>query len=311
MNIITGYRGVGHIYSHHDRSINVSIYGDGTYILGVGSNMAATVISANEVQIADGLVVAEGCAAEVARGTTESLTIENGSQGMLRKDLIVVQYTRDSVTGVEGMNLAVIKGVAAASNPATPSYTTGSIADGDTLVEFPLYQVNIDGISIDSVTCLVDKVSTHGSIQALQDKIGSTVMGTVATTVTGAVAEINDKRQWKLIQDADIQGGTTVQVPDGAKEIYIAVFASWETAWKVCVDFYIPTMGHLFNPTVNASITYHAKQWNFGSGPTAVYGSVQIKTTRDDSHYYAQLYSAYDKNNADVTSSTYCRMYWR
>lgn len=174
MNIITGYRGVGHIYSHHDRSINVSIYGDGTHILDVGSNMAATVISANEVQIADGLVVAEGCAAEVARGTTESLTIENGSQGMLRKDLIVVQYTRDSGTGVEGMNLAVIKGVAAASNPATPAHTTGSIADGDSFVEFPLYLVNINGISITSVDALVDVVSVAGKLaehdEAIEDQ---------------------------------------------------------------------------------------------------------------------------------------------
>lgn len=171
MNIITGYRGVGHIYSHHDRSINVSIYGDGTHILDVGSNMAVTVISANEVQIADGLVVAEGCAAEVARGTTESLTIENGSQGMLRKDLIVVQYTRDSGTGVEGMNLAVIKGVAAASNPATPAHTTGSIADGDSFVEFPLYLVNINGISITSVDALADVVSIKEDIDDVKGKV--------------------------------------------------------------------------------------------------------------------------------------------
>lgn len=172
-------------------------------------------------------------------------------------------------------------------------------------------------LQIDNLNRNIGTVSS-GLNTLRNEVIGSENMGTTATTVTGAIKEHQDalddfdnKRAWKLIQDADIRGGTTVQVPDGAKEIYIAVFASWGPAWKVCVDFYIPTMGHLFNPTVNASITYHAKQWNFGSGPTAVYGSVQIKTTRDDSHYYAQLYSAYDKNNANVTSSTFCRMYWR
>lgn len=211
MNIITGYRGVGHIYSHHDRSINVSIYGDGTHILDVGSQMAATVISANEVQIADGLLVAEGCTAEVARGTTESLTIENGSQGMLRKDLIVVQYTRDSGTGVEGMNLAVIKGVAAASNPATPAHTTGSIADGDSFVEFPLYLVNINGISITSVDALADVVNVAGKLaehdEAIEEQ--AEAIDNLGLTVGGMkISVINAPLGTMTFNSAGATGGT-------------------------------------------------------------------------------------------------------
>ena len=171
MNIITGYGGQPHIYPHHDRETNIGIFGDGTHILDVGSQMAATVISANEVQIADGLLVAEGCTAEVARGTTESMTIENGEQGKKRIDLIVARYTRDSGTAVESMALAVIKGTSAASNPAVPSYNTGTIADGDSPVDFPIYQVNIDGISITSVNALVDAVNICNSIEDLYDRI--------------------------------------------------------------------------------------------------------------------------------------------
>lgn len=171
MNIITGYGGQPHIYPHHDRETNIGIFGDGTHILDVGSQMAATVISANEVQIADGLLVAEGCTAEVARGTTESMTIENGEQGMLRVDLIVARYTKNSGTGVEDMQLAVVKGTPAATNPAVPSYNTGTIADGDSPVDFPLYQVNIDGISITSVNALVDTVNIFGSIEDLYDRV--------------------------------------------------------------------------------------------------------------------------------------------
>ena len=171
MNIITGYGGQPHIYPHHDRETNIGIFGDGTHILDVGSQMAATVISANEVQIAGGLLVAEGCTAEVARGTTESMTIENGEQGMLRVDLIVARYTKNSGTGVEDMQLAVVKGTPAATNPAVPSYNTGTIADGDSPVDFPLYQVNIDGISITSVNALVDTVNIFGSIEDLYDRV--------------------------------------------------------------------------------------------------------------------------------------------
>jgi hypothetical protein len=134
--------------------------------------MSATIVSANEVTIADGIAIAQGCAAEIARGTSESMTIDNGTQGQLRKDLIVLRYTKDASTGVEDMELAVIKGTPAASNPATPTYTRGTIADGDTLVEFPLYEVNLSGITIQSVIPL------------------ATVTNTVVSTIDDAAARI-------------------------------------------------------------------------------------------------------------------------
>jgi len=172
MNIITGYRAEPHITAQQDRDVNIGIFGASAKILkGVGGEMAATVVSANEVEIADGTFVAEGCTAEIQYGTTESMTIENGEQGMKRIDLIVVRYTKNSGTAVESMELAVIKGTSAASNPSVPSYNTGTIADGDSPVDFPLYQVNIDGISITSVDALVDTVSISGAIGDLADRV--------------------------------------------------------------------------------------------------------------------------------------------
>lgn len=173
MNIITGYKGEPHVTSQQLRDTNIGTFGSGVYILDVGSQMAATVVSANQVDIADGLLVAEGCTAEVARGTTESLAIDNGSQGMLRTDLIVARYTKVASTAVEAMALAVIKGTPAASNPATPAYNTGLIADGDSPVDFPLYRVNLNGISITSVERLADVVSINGKFDDINTRIDS------------------------------------------------------------------------------------------------------------------------------------------
>jgi len=176
MKIITGYRDDPHVTSQQERDTNIAIFGPGAHILkGVENEMAATIVSANEIQIAAGQLVAEGCTAEIQYGTTESMTIENGEQGMLRVDLIVARYTKTAGTGVESMELVVIKGTSAASNPAIPEYNTGSIADGDSPVDFPIYRVNLNGISITSVAPLVDTVSVadaistmHGQIEALQ-----------------------------------------------------------------------------------------------------------------------------------------------
>ena len=189
MNIISGYSGVPHVSSQQWRDENIALYGVGTYILNVGSKLAATVVSANEITIADGLVIAQGCTAEVERGTTESIAVDNGEQGMLRKDLVVLRYTRNATTNVEDMELDIIKGTPATSNPATPSYTSGSIADGDTLVEFPIYTVNLNGITIQSVTRLVDYVTIP--TKAYVDGINTVLTNLINTTKTQLQNSIN------------------------------------------------------------------------------------------------------------------------
>ena len=179
MNIITGYRAEPHITAQQDRDVNIGIFGASAKILkGVGSELAATVISANEVEIADGTLVAEGCTAEIQYGTTESMAIENGKQGMKRIDLIVARYSKNSGTAVESMELVVIKGTSAKSNPAVPTYNTGLIADGDSPVDFPIYQVNIDGISITSVDALVDVVSVPSMVEEVQNGVDAIVTRT-------------------------------------------------------------------------------------------------------------------------------------
>jgi len=189
MNIITGYMGEPHVTAQQDRDINSAIFTTGVYILNIGSKMAATIVSANEVTIADGLIIAQGCAAEIARGTSESMSIDNGDQGMLRKDLIVLRYTKDASTGIEDMELAVIKGTPATSNPATPSYTSGSITDGDTLVEFPIYTVNLSGITIQSVTRNVSILEVPS--KSYVDSIQTTLTNLINTTKTQLQNSIN------------------------------------------------------------------------------------------------------------------------
>ena len=218
MNIITGYRGEPHITSQQKRNTNIGIFGVTPRIVkGVGSELAATIVSANSITIADGMVVCQGCTAEITRGTSENITIENGEQGMLRTDLIVVRYSKNSGTGVEDMQLAVIKGTPAASNPQTPAHTSGTIANGDVLAEFPLYAVNIDGISIDSVTLLMDKTSVVNWINTVLNKIGDTAMGTTASTVTGAIKEL-------VTKIGSVAMGTTATTLTGAiKELKTAL----------------------------------------------------------------------------------------
>lgn len=182
MEIITGYRGEPHVSSQQERNAYIAIFGGAVTILkDIDSELAPTVVSANLIEIADGMLVAEGCTACIERGTSDSLAIENGAQGMQRIDLIVARYTRNAGTAVEDMQLAVIKGTPSATDPAVPAYTTGLIADGDPVVDFPLYKVNISGISITSVERLVEVTSVAALISGLQNAV-TELQDTVSNT---------------------------------------------------------------------------------------------------------------------------------
>jgi len=171
MKIITGHKGDPHIEPEQDRAVHQGIVGKGSYIFNVGNNLAAEVVSANEIRILDGALSFQGCYGAVVNGTYDTLEIANGAQGMQRRDLIVARYSK---TGrIESMELAVIQGTPAESNPATPAHNSGFIADGDSPVDFPLYRVNINGINITSVTRLVDVM---GSIEDVRNRLGGSYL---------------------------------------------------------------------------------------------------------------------------------------
>ena len=286
MNIITGYRAEPHITAQQDRDVNIGIFGASAKILkGVGSEMAATVVSANEVEIADGTLVAEGCTAEIQYGTTESMTIENGEQGMKRIDLIVARYTKDAGTGVEDMQLAVVKGTSAASNPAAPAYNEGTIADGDSPVDFPIYRVNLDGISITSVDALVDTVN-------IPDLISDSIS-----------KALNSALKWKLFGGGYVPGQTFVTVPASAKEVCVIVYVKWTSGEKVMVDFHIIIDPYTFGSPTN--FAQHVKFYGTNHD-----GYVCIEARANGGTNFMRLYEARN-GNTDVTAGVYCAYFYR
>lgn len=166
MKIVTGYTGTPHITSNDDQGLLQGILGTDSYILPVRSKFAYTLISSNELQIGDGEGVLQGVHFRIDPDTTESVTIENGTQGMKRIDLVCVRYEKAVDTGVESVELVVHKGTPATSSPSTPAAVTGDILGGDTEAEMALYTVELDGLSVDSVTLVASESSSLSSISA-------------------------------------------------------------------------------------------------------------------------------------------------
>lgn len=166
MRIITGYTGVDHVTSEDDGLLNAYTYGTEAYILyGCEAEMA----DSNTCHISDGAMLIQGRLVRMAVGG-ENVSIENGSQGLLRNDLVVVRYSRDPITGVESCELQVRQG-ASSQTPTDPSYTSGSILNGATAAEFPLCRIaNIAVMSIGSVEMVMETRSCKCEGAVLADR---------------------------------------------------------------------------------------------------------------------------------------------
>ena len=174
--IVTGYTGTPHVTAQQDRFINQSLLGNGNYILPTGNRLSPTINSATQININDGAVSIQGCVGIIDPGYGENLTIDSGALGYNRIDYICAKY---SVTGqgIESMELVVKKGTPSTGTPNAPTYTTGSIESGANEVEAPLFQVNIEGLSISSVARIAAYASSNADILTAVNGVNSLMSG--------------------------------------------------------------------------------------------------------------------------------------
>ena len=185
MEIITGYTGKPHVTSEQDRDVNIGVVGEGSYVLQTGMQLAAEVSSNNEIKIRDGVLMHQGCTASIKKNTYDSLIITNGSQGMKRVDLIVARYEKNQDNRIESLDLKVIQGTPAESNPAAPQYTVGDIQAGDCVADMPLYKVIIDGLNITEVKKVFEIVGSNKDLSNKIANIPQIKAGTIIKTVAG------------------------------------------------------------------------------------------------------------------------------
>lgn len=157
MELITGYQLEDHVTSLQDAMWHRGIWKDDC-IISVGENLKAEIISNNEIRVRSGILNMQGKFCSIDMNTYDSLTINNGTAGENRIDLIVARYEKNNETQVEDVSLKVIQGTPSTSTPSVPSYTQGNIDNGDLVAELPVFQVNIEGINITSVDNLIDTV---------------------------------------------------------------------------------------------------------------------------------------------------------
>lgn len=150
LELVTGYSAEPHVSSADDGALNACVFGAERAVFDMGQKFAASITSNNEITIADGEAVDQGRHIRMIPGDYETVTISNGSAGLYRADLICIQYSKNAETSVEAASFVVVEGTSG-SEYVDPDVTDGDILSGDTLDQFPLYRVKINGFSLESV----------------------------------------------------------------------------------------------------------------------------------------------------------------
>ena len=154
IELVTGYQGKDHVTAEQWADFNRGIFGDAA-ILPIGNKMETAIQTANQISVKDGVAVFDGRQVYIGYGESENIAITSGTQGMLRRDIVVVEYTREEDTGIESVQFKVINGTPAASNAQDPAVQDMDIRTGVFVSQKPFCRVRLNGTAIEGVDSLV------------------------------------------------------------------------------------------------------------------------------------------------------------
>ena len=155
LDIVTSYQGTDHITADQMADFQRGLVGSDC-IMPVGNKMEVNIQTANQITVSDGVAVLDGREFHIPYGASENVAITSGTQGMLRNDIVCIQYNRDESTGIESAEFVTIAGTPAASDPQDPAYSNLDIRTGVFMSQKPFCRVRINGTAIEGIDMLVE-----------------------------------------------------------------------------------------------------------------------------------------------------------
>lgn len=150
--IVDGMTGTKHISSDDLAALNTATVGKADCVLEYGDDFAFTMASANSATLGTGVGMVGG--KRFWNQAAVSLTVQSGTQGQKRNDLIVARYAKDG-SGIESITPVVIKGTPSADAAADPEVTANDLK---------LWRIPLDGINAGAPVRLFETVAPLASL---------------------------------------------------------------------------------------------------------------------------------------------------
>lgn len=151
--IVDGMTGTKHISSDDLSALNVATIGKANCVLKYGDDFKLTMASANSATLGTGVGMVGG--KRFWNQAATSLTVQSGTQGQKRNDLVVARYAKTS-TGIESITPVVIKGTPSTGTAADPATTSNDLK---------LWRIPLNGISVGTPVKLFDTVASLASLE--------------------------------------------------------------------------------------------------------------------------------------------------
>lgn len=209
IELVDGKAGVAHISSEDKAIIHQAKFSKSDVVYDWGDAFECSMSSSNRATIGTGCASIQGLDWHIT--SAESVTISNGSQGMKRNDIICAHYHRDSTSGIETVELVVLKGSPNATAAADPTIPSGKILFGAGDAYMPLWRIPLDGITVGTPVRLFTPKG------ALWDSVTQTLIksqyGTVTGVKSGKIAQISIN--WKSASTDSWGSGQFGTIPEG------------------------------------------------------------------------------------------------
>ena len=153
-NLITSAQGSAHITPRQDSHWHQLMVGVESFI--VSGSFAPSIVTNNEISIGAGVGSLQGRFFDVDSGTLDSVTINNGTQGMNRIDTIYFKITVNNDSTQSGA-WEVVEGTSSESDPVAPTIPSGDLDSGDTEAYLPIVNVTLTGVQISSVEVIAEQ----------------------------------------------------------------------------------------------------------------------------------------------------------
>lgn len=150
--IVDGMTGTKHISSDDLSALNVATIGKANCVLKYGDDFKLTMASANSATLGTGVGMVGG--KRFWNQAAISLTVQSGTQGQKRNDLVVARYAK-TATGIESITPVVIKGTPSTGTAADPATTSNDLK---------LWRIPLNGISVGTPVKLFDTVAPLESV---------------------------------------------------------------------------------------------------------------------------------------------------
>lgn len=180
--IVDGMTGTKHISSDDLAALNTATVGKADCVLKYGNDFALTMASANSATLGTGVGMVGG--KRFWNQAPTSLTIQSGTQGQKRNDLVVARYAKTSA-GIESITPVVVKGTPTTGTPADPATTANDLK---------LWRVPLNGITVGTPVKLfspVTPLATLGDSVSRVDGWAVVRLNGVAIAVKAITAKVN------------------------------------------------------------------------------------------------------------------------